>query len=132
MALVFAFQSHLFPLLHLSWLLWGQLTCGYNSMPTPSMGTDLLSPERWNTARPVGAGMTGSQWIPQVIRLGTSTQIQSMRSVCSSPGQGRVALDLLGQRSEQEQSVLVSVGNLELFSIVFLGVDMQHWCLSGG
>lgn len=63
--------------------------------------------------------MTVNQWIQQVTRLATSTRIQSMRSVCSSPGQGRVALDLLGQHSEQEQSVQVSVGTLGLVTLCF-------------
>lgn len=124
MVLGFAFQNPLFRLPHLSWPQWGRPTCGYNSMPTPSMGTGPLLPERWNTARQVGAGMTGSPWIPRVTRLGTSTQTPSMRSVCSSPGRGKVALDPLGQHSEQEQSVPVSVGNLGLVVIVFLGLDL--------
>lgn len=130
MVLGFAFQNHQFQLLHLSWPQWGQPTCGYNSMPTPSTVTGPSLPERWNTARQVGAGMTGSQWTPRVIRLGTWTRIQSMRSACSSPGQGRVALDLLGQPSEQEPSVLVSVGSGTVV-IVFVGVDLQHWSSSG-
>ena len=45
--------------------------------------------------------------------------------MCSSPGQGRVALDLLGQHSEREQSVPVSVGDLGLLVIVSLGVDLR-------
>lgn len=129
MVLGFTFQNHQFQLLHLSWPQWGQPTCGYNSMPTPSMGMGPSLPERWNTARQVGAGMTGSQWTPRVIRLGTWTQIQSTRSACSSPGQGRVALDLLGQPSEREPSVLVSVGSGTVV-IVFMGVDLQHCCSS--
>lgn len=109
---VFAFQNHLSPLPHLSLPPWGRPTCGYSSMPTPSMGTGPLSPERWSIARQVGAGMTGSRWIPQVIKLGTSTRIQSMRSACSSPGRERVALGPPDQLSGREPSVPVSGADL--------------------
>lgn len=95
-------------------------------MPTPSMGTGPLLPERWNTARQVGAGMTGSRWIPRVTRLGTWTRIRSMRSACCSPDRGRVALALPGQLSGQEQSVPVSTGALGLVVTAFLGVDLQR------
>lgn len=102
------FQNHLFPLLHRNLPLSEQPTCGYSSMPTPSMGMGPLWLVRSNTAQPVGAGMIGSQWTPQVTKLATLTQTQSMKSVCFSPDQGRVALDLLGQPWEQEPSVPVS------------------------
>lgn len=102
------FQSRLFPSPHLSLPLLEQPICGYSSTPTPSMGMDPLWPARLSTAQPVGAGMIGSQWIPRVTRLGTLTQIQSMRLVCFSPDQEKAALDLLGQLWEQEQNVPVS------------------------
>lgn len=101
-------QNHLFPLLRHSLPLLEQPTCGYSSMPTPSMGMDPLWPVRSSTAQPVVAGMIGSQWIPRVTKLGTWTQTRNMRSVCFSPDQGRAALDLLGQLWEQEPSVPVS------------------------
>lgn len=112
MALWFTFQSPLFPSRPLSWPLWGPPTCGYNSTPTPSMGTGPLWPGRWNTARPVGAGATGSRWTPQATRSGIWTPTRSMRSVCSSPGPGRAAPAPLGPPSGPGPSVPVSLGTL--------------------
>lgn len=77
-------------------------------MPTPSMGMDPLSKEKWSIELQVEAGMTYSPWTPQAIRLGTWILIQNMKSVSYLQDQVKEEQDLQAQLSKQEQNVLVS------------------------
>lgn len=91
MALWFAFQSpcpHQHPL---SWPRGGHLPNG------PQLQRELhqwdgpiVARERWNTARPVGAGGDRRGGLHR-LQNQIWTPARSMRSVCSSPGPGRVA-----------------------------------------
>ena len=127
MALWFAFQSPLSPSHPLSWPPWGPPTCGYNSTRTPSMGTGPLWPGRWNTAQPVGAGVTGSQWTPRATKLGIWTPTRSMRSVCSSPGPGRAAPAPLGPPRTRTKCAGES-GDPGAACPFLMGSDLQPQC----
>lgn len=129
MVLWFAFQNLLSPSPPLSWPLWGPPTCGYSSTPTPSTGMGPLWRGRWNTALPVGAGMTGSRWTPQTTRSGTWTRTPSTRSACSSPGRARAAPGLPALRSGPGPSVLVSLGPWGLWSLSY-GLEVCGLCES--